>query len=155
MMKLLLTVLLGGVVACGGHNPPQTSPTPSRSQGLGAASPREAVDLFFASVRSQDLQAMSLVWGTVKGPARDNMERTELEKREILLQCYFTNDSYLITDETQPSEGRRMFHVELTRGQVKRSPAVFTVRGPAGRWYVENLEIAVVRDFCTGTSIRK
>lgn len=98
---------------------------------------------------------MSLVWGTVKGPARDNMDRPELEKREILLQCYFTNDSYSIADESTPSEGRHVFHVNLTRGQLKRSPAVYTVRGPAGRWYVENLEIAAVRDFCAGTSAPK
>jgi len=47
------------------------------------------VDQFLAAVKAQDLQAMSVVWGTSKGPARDQLERSELEKREIIMQgCY-------------------------------------------------------------------
>jgi len=37
---------------------------------------------------------------------------------------------------------------ELTKGKVTRQPNFFVVQGPGQRWYVANMEIAVVRDFC-------
>jgi hypothetical protein len=98
---------------------------------------------------------MSRVWGTAKGPARDNMDRAELEKREILLQCYFTHDSYAVVGESPGAGGRRIFQVQLTRGKATRTPAVYTIQGPNGRWYVENLEMAAVRDFCTEANARR
>ena len=104
---------------------------------------------FFAAVHAADLQAMSAVWGTAKGPARDNMDRTELEKREIILQCYFNYDRFRVLNESPAADGRRIIHVELTRAGNTRTPAVYTVQGPSGRWYVENLDIAAVRDFCS------
>jgi hypothetical protein len=41
-----------------------------------------------------------------------------------------------------------MVRIELERGGVTRTPVIYTVRGPGGRWYVENLDIAAVKDFC-------
>ena len=38
--------------------------------------------------------------------------------------------------------------VELQRDGKTRTPVVYTVLGPGGRWYVENLDIAAVKDFC-------
>lgn len=103
---------------------------------------------FFAAVHAQDLQAMGAVWGTTAGPARETMDRTELEKREVILQCYFNFDTFRILSTQPAQEGRQVVRVELTRGGKTRTPTVFTVPGPNGRWYVENLDIAAVRDFC-------
>lgn len=91
---------------------------------------------------------MSLVWGTSKGPARDNMDRGELEKREVILQCYFNSDTFRVVGESPTSDIRRMVRVELQRNGRTRNPVVYTVMGPAGRWYVENLDLAAVKDFC-------
>src|SRR5579871_5474586 len=41
----------------------------------GAATPRKAVDDFLAAIHAKDLQAMSMVWGTDHGPARDAINR--------------------------------------------------------------------------------
>jgi hypothetical protein len=106
------------------------------------------VERFFAAVHAQDLQAMSQVWGTSKGAARDNMDRNELEKREVILQCYFNYDTFRVTSENPTSATRRMVHVELQRDSKTRNPVIYTVMGPGGRWYVENLDIAAVKDFC-------
>jgi hypothetical protein len=143
MKKLLLALALGGLAAC--HAGP---PSTAVDTGPGSPTPEGAVQRFFAAVHAADLQAMSNVWGTAKGPARDNMDRAELEKREIILQCYFNHDSFRVLGESPAAEGRRIVRVELTRAGRTREPAVYTVQGPGGRWFVENLDIAAVRDFC-------
>jgi hypothetical protein len=144
MKKLLLAVLVMGTAAC-------ASAPPSRSGvevAPGAKSSVAAVERFFAAVHAQDLQAMSQVWGTSRGAARDNMDRAELEKREVILQCYFNYDSFRVLGESPTSEVRRMVRVELERGGKTRDPVIYTVLGPNGRWFVENLDIAAVKDFC-------
>ena len=135
-----------------GAPPARTNPAPSaprNESGLtGAASPRAAVLDFLAAVKAQDIQAMSVIFGTNRGPSRDNMDRSELEKRLIILQCYFSNDKFRITDETPGEGGHRIFTVELTKGTNIRTPRFYSIAGPGGRYYVDNMEIAAVRDFC-------
>jgi hypothetical protein len=99
-------------------------------------------------VKAQDIQAMGAIFGTARGPARDNMNRDELEKRLIILQCYFNHDKFRIVDEMLGEGGHRVVGVELTRGTVTRSPKFYAIAGPGGRYYVDNMEIAAVRDFC-------
>lgn len=120
----------------------------------GAATPRLAVEQFLAAAHAGDLQAMSVVFGTDKGAARDNIQWNELEKREIILQCFFNADSYRIVSENAGADAHRVVRAQLTKGNVSRQPNFFVIQGPGGRWYVDNMEIAVVRDFCgqsTGT----
>ncbi len=124
--------------------------TPSRSNEhfTGAATARGAVEDFLNAVKAQDIQAMSVIFGTRNGPSRDNIERSELEKRLIILQCYFSHDKYRIVDESLGEGGHRVVSVELTRGGNTRSPRFYAIAGPSNRFYVDNMEIAAVRDFC-------
>lgn len=145
MKKLLLAFVVVGALACHTAAPPSTSTVDNTP---GAKTSTAAVERFFTAVHAQDLQAMSLVWGTSKGSARDNMERAQLEKREVILQCYFNYDTFRVLGESPTSEIRRMVRVELQRDGRTRTPTVYTVLGPNGRWYVENLDIAAVKDFC-------
>lgn len=117
----------------------------------GAAAPRRAVEMFLAAVKAQDLQAMSVVWGTEKGPARDQMERTELDKREIIMQTCYDHDRYQILDETPATNGARYVRVAITRGQKTKNPKFLTVRGPSDRWYVSDADFGAMRELC-GTS---
>ena len=144
MKKLLLGIVLSGSVACATAAPH----TAGIDMTPGAKTSAGAVERFFAAVHAQDLQAMSLVWGTEKGAARDNMPRSELEKREVILQCYFDYDQFRVLSESPTSETRHMVRVELRREGRVRTPVVYTVMGPGGRWFVENLDIAAVKDFC-------
>lgn len=91
---------------------------------------------------------MSTVFGTSKGPARETMDRTELEKREIILACYFNHDTSRTLGEGAGLEGHRDVRVELKKGNLTRQTTFYTVRGPGDRWYVDNMDIAAVRDFC-------
>ena len=76
------------LAACGGPN--TTGPL------TGAPAPRTAIEQFLAAVRAQDLQAMSVIWGSEKGPARDLIERRELEKRELIMQCMLAHERFRI-----------------------------------------------------------
>ncbi len=117
-------------------------------QLTGAAAPQLAVEEFLRAVNAKDLQAMSKVFGTNNGPARETMDRTELEKREIILACYFQHDSARVLGEMAGSQGHRDIRVELKKGNNTRQTTFYTIKGPGGRWYVDNMDIAAVRDFC-------
>lgn len=120
----------------------------SNGQLTGGASPQLATDQFLKAVHAGDLQAMSTVFGTKNGPARETMDRTELEKRETILACYFNHDTYRVLGESSGQTDHRDVHVELHKGNLIRLTTFYTIRGPGGRWYVDNMDIAGVRDFC-------
>ncbi len=127
---------------------PAPAPSPVNSNVTGGASPRTAVEAFLTAVRAQDIQAMSVIFGTNRGPARDNMDRDELEKRLVILQCYFNHDKFRILRDLPGDAGHRIVVAEVTRGTNVRTPSFYTIAGPGGRFYVDNMEIAAVRDFC-------
>jgi len=136
-----------------GKEPAKTTPqpvlTPRADNGMtGAATARGAVTEFLDAVKAQDIQAMSVIFGTRSGPSRDNMDRSQLEKRLIILQCFFSNDKFRILDETLGESGHRVITVELTKGGNVRTPRFYAIAGPSNRFYVDNMEIAAVRDFC-------
>jgi hypothetical protein len=156
--KLLLPLLV--LAACTRATTTTTTGTgaPTATTGaqlVGASTPRMAVEQFLAAVRAQDLQAMSAVFGTTRGPSRDNMDREQLDKRLIILQCYFYHDKFRILGENPGEGGHRVFLVELTRGRLTRSPRFYTIEGPGDRWFVDNMEIAAVREFCRESGTMK
>ena len=91
---------------------------------------------------------MSVIFGTKSGPSRDNMDREELEKRLVILQCYFNHEKFRILGESPGESGHRVIKAELTKQSVTRAPNFYAIQGPGSRWYVDNMEIAAVRDFC-------
>jgi hypothetical protein len=150
VLRAVFVLALPTAIACHSSQP-STSVTPSSERGsneTGARTPSGAVQLFFDAVHAGDLQAMSVTWGTKDGPTRDHIPHDELEKREVILQCYFSHDSYRILGPTLDDQGGKSFKVELTRGPRTRTTTVSTIEGPGRRWYVQSLDIAAVRDFC-------
>ena len=115
----------------------------------GASTARGAVVKFFDAVHEADLQAMGMAWGTTQGASRETIPTNELEKREIVMQCYFAHDTYTIGEETPGQGGQRTFRVSLRRKDLVRTTTVTTIQGPKSRWFVETLDIAAVRDMCT------
>ena len=138
MKRLALLLILA--LAC--------RPKPAGTGVTGAASPKAAVEQFLNSVRAQDLQAMSAIWGNDKGPARDQFPREEVEKRELIMQCYFAHDSFRIVREMDHRPANRTFEVEMKKGNLTRTTMFSTSKGPGSRWYVDNGEMDPVKDFC-------
>ena len=131
---LLLLVLLG---ACRPRGGPED----------GAATARGAVDAFMSSARSQDLQAMASVWGNQRGPARDQWPERELEMRAMALMCFFNHESYRVLSETQ-GESQRAIVVEMRKGPMQAQVNFTTVRGPGGRWFVQEAPVEGLTQFC-------
>ncbi len=141
MRKLIGVALVIALSGC--------SRTPAPSVGVtGASAPRLAVDQFLAAVKAQDLQAISVVWGTAKGPARDQMERTELERREIIMQQCYAHDRYRIVEEGPSPGGERFVKVEIARGRQTATPTFAVVKGPSDRWFVRDAGIGAMSALC-------
>lgn len=142
-MKKLSLVLLLLAAAC-----QTTSSTivPPASAGPG---PRVALDQFLAAVRAKDLQAMSAAWGNKEGPVRESkvMTRDEVERRELILLCYFKHDKYRVLAEQPAVDDERVLQVELTKGTISRTTNFFLAHGP-DRWYVRSADLEPVRDLC-------
>jgi hypothetical protein len=137
--KLLIGLLLAA--ACTSRS---TSTVPTE-----AAGPRPALDAFLSAVRAQDLQAMSNVWGTKDGPVRDSkrMTRDEMERRELILMCYFKHDKYRVLQDQPAPDGERVMRVELTRGTIVRTTNFYLTKGD-DRWYVRSADVEPVKDLC-------
>ncbi len=125
----------------------------SRSAGpgaqlTGAAAPRLAAEQFMKAVAAQDLQAMSVVWGTDKGAARDQLDRGELDRRLIMIQSCYAHDRYVIGEETPGPAGHRFIKVAITRGRRSKSPNFELVKGPSDRWYVQDADFAAMQELC-------
>jgi hypothetical protein len=101
---------------------------------LGAPSAKEAATMFMGAVKAQDLQAMGAVWGSEQGAARDHMDRTELDKRLVILQSCYDHDRAQILDEQAGPNGQRVVRVQVTRGGKTKVPQfkVARVRPTAG-----------------------
>lgn len=136
------TSLPGGAVA------PSVGESPS---AIGASSSRAVVESFLKAVNAQDLQAMSGLWGNAKGLARDQLKREELEKRLIVMQCLIQHDTVTFPEDRGRLQtgGRQEFLVELTKGKIVARTTITAVAGPGGRWLVEDVDVAKLRDFCS------
>ncbi len=117
---------------------------------VGAGSSRAAVEGFMAAVKATDLQAMSTIWGNEKGPGRNQFKRDELEKRLIVMQCLLQHDRFTFLDDTPQLQtgGRQAWPIQITRRRVTAKTKLTTVRGPGGRWFLSDADLAPLRDLC-------
>jgi len=93
---------------------------------------------------------MAIAWGTARGPARDQFDRTELDKRLIVMAGCYDSEKHRIIDEQPGDNGKRVLRVELTKGTVTKTPRFTTVKGPSDRWYVEDADFAAVTTLGVG-----
>jgi hypothetical protein len=142
----LIALAASLIAACGG------SAGSSHGQMTGAAAPRLAVEQFMAAARAQDLQAFSSIWGTEKGAARDVVDRSQLEKRELTMMCYLTHDKFEIGSEVTPKPTEHDFQVQLIRGNLAKETKVTVVQGPSERWYVQDVQLEPLQALCSGAS---
>jgi hypothetical protein len=125
------------------------SATPS-SNASGAATAREALNLFLASAKAQDLQAMSNIWGSSSGSARtgSTMTADQLEQREIIMMKCLRHDSFTVVGETPAAGGERVFAVELKLGTLAPRTDFTATLATDGRWYVRTLDLPRLQQIC-------
>ena len=153
--KLALPVIAAALFTAGCATTPSpgaAGPAPSAGSNLtGETTSRRAVETFMRAVKAQDLQQMATAWGTAKGPARDLMSRDDLEKRLIIMQCNMDHDafSFLEASPRLQTGGRHEYLVEIRKDRLKAKTTFTTVPGPSQRWYVEIVDMAPLKDFCS------
>jgi hypothetical protein len=154
MRKMLIAVALLGVGACVSSRPSSSSSSSARPVDAltvgGATTPKGAVEGFLAAVKSQDLQGMSQYWGTEQGLARDQMSRDQLEKRLVVMQCSMAHDAWqYVNDGNRLVNSREQdLRVELRQKNLKAQTSVTLVKGPSDRWFVKNVDLAPLNQFC-------
>lgn len=154
-MKKLITAVVVLCSACHSTSSvtttstaPASAPVVSGNQ-TGAADPILAIRGFLAAAKAQDIQALGALWGDAQGPARDRMERSEVEKRELVMACYLKHDRYAIIGDAPNPGGTRAVVVSLTLGELTRSANFDVVQGPGRRWYVQNVDLKALQEFCS------
>jgi hypothetical protein len=143
--KLLIGLML--LAACTTRTTVQQPVNTSVSVASGA---RPALDAFLAAIRAKDLQALGANWGDKEGAIRDSkrISREDLEKRELLLMCYFAHDSFTVLNDEPVANGERKLTVRLTKGTMSRTTDFFLTSAP-DRWYVRSGNVEPVRDLCS------
>lgn len=147
-----VAVLVSGCAAGTGGS--GAAPAPSRTDGavaaVGAADATQAVERFMTAVKGQDLQGMSILWGTSRGAARDLMEREELEKRLIIIQCKLDHASWAFAEDRPRlmAGGKQDFRLRIRQKQSEATTSFTTILGPDNRWFVEIVDLEPLRDFC-------
>jgi hypothetical protein len=144
-VKKLATVLLISVAACHRGAAPAGSPGGSAT---GASSPEAAVNAFIAAAKAQDLQAMSAVWGTARGPVRATMPRDEMDKRLIVMIGMMCQDSARTMSRSPAPQSMQFVRVEMKRAERAVQLNFTTVEGPSSRWYVWDFENSRLQAFC-------
>ena len=162
MKKLAIAVLVVlSAAACrrqaivtSAPTPPGQS-TPTTANTVGGANGRDAVQKLLAAAKAQDIQAMSIYWGTANGPARDdrqNMTVENMEQRLIYMARCLRHDTYTIRGETAIVGGERQFTVELRYRGGGATEDFVTTPGPGGRWFVSKFDVVKLNTICTAST---
>jgi hypothetical protein len=127
-----------------------STPAPLAGGAGGAATSRDAIDAFMGAVKVQDLQTMSAVWGTSRGPAREQIEREELEKRLIIIQCKLDHETWSYAEDRPRllAGGKQEFRVRLKQKQAEAVTSFTTILAGDGKWYVEIVDLEPLGEFC-------
>jgi len=136
-MRIILAVLLTVVVtACTRVRVVEPVAPAVGTSATGGATSRAALDAFFAAIRKEDIQAISVVWGSKQGAARDRMPRDEMETRILIMQCDYSHDAVRVVNTPRQKTDSVFYRVELTKSGRTQQSDVITVTGPQSRWYV-------------------
>jgi hypothetical protein len=145
--KLAILLLLVAATSCR-RQVVVTSPPPSDPNAPGAATPREAVQRFMSAAKAQDLQAMSIIWGTSAGPARSTMGQQEIEQREVVMMGCLKHDDFRIASEGPAANRERVLGVDVRFRDLTRSTNFYATPGPSNRWFVRSFDMESLRDIC-------
>jgi hypothetical protein len=154
-VRKLAIVLLLVMVGCKRQVSVTTAPSSAATanpNATGAATHRDALARFMQAAKVQDVQAMSNVWGTTRGPARNDrtyMSVEAMEQRIIYMMRCLRHDSYAILGETPATGDKRIFSVQIKYGPLTVVTDFTTTPGPEGRFYLESLDLPKMNTICS------
>jgi hypothetical protein len=150
LVGCLMLAMAGAACSRSGGGGTASAPAPLRGAMGGSSTSREAVEGFMRAVKGQDLQTMGALWGTSRGPARDQLDREQLEKRLIIIQCKLDHSTWSF-DEERPrllAGGKQEFRVRLRQASVQAVTSFTTILAADQRWYVEIVDLEPLGEFC-------
>lgn len=139
MRKLIIGVMLAAAAGCRTSAPIASGvATPAMPTGslTGASNPRAAIEAFMSAVSAEDLQALAAIWGTPNGPARSQMDMTQLQQRELTLLCYMAHDSYSVLSDAPALHGTRTYAVQVKYKTITHVGQFNVGQASDGRFYV-------------------
>ncbi len=133
--RLWLAALCTVTVAACGH---------SSSGYMAPSSPEAAVTAFLDAVHANSLDRMSELWGSSRGPAREHMDHTTLERRLTVIKIYLRHDRFTILEANaqtlSTSPDQRVVRVRLSRDGC--TPVVpFTMERYGRGWLVSDIDL--------------
>ena len=129
---VLATVLALG---CGGGRASQTPVPQTLSQAL---------DQFLGAVKANDLNRMSQLWGTDRGPAADWMQPGDLRKKLTVIQIYLNHTGYRVVEgpiAAPANSNVRTFRVELQHRDCNHVQPIDLMRTRSGGWLVFDVHL--------------
>jgi len=113
----------------------------------GAPAPGSAVESFLLLVDARDYSGMGWVFGTSAGPVLRRDPPSLVEQRMYGIAELLTHDGFAVGGGSPlPGRGGNALRYEVALSAGTRSYLVpFTaVRGPRGRWYVEDIGLEAI-----------
>lgn len=135
-MRRLMALFTVLAVGCGGGGGQTQVPIP--------ATMNDALGQFLDAAHANDIQKMSRLWGTSRGPASEWMSDSTLSKRMLVVQRYMSANGYRIVEGPLAVPGhadRRLFRVELQRQQCLHMQPIELVQAKRGGWLVYDVHL--------------
>lgn len=132
-------ILLLLAACAGGMRPP--------AGGAGAPAPTVAVERFLQLAGEREYLGMGWLFGTATGAVLERDPAAEVEQRMFALATLLQNEGYEVgTGTSVPGRvgAAQRFDVRLRRGGREHSVPIVAVRGPGGRWLVEQVDVEAV-----------
>lgn len=128
------------IAACaGGLRPPPA--------GAGAPAPAAAVERFLQLAGEREYLEMGWLFGTAEGAVLARDPASEVEQRMFALATLLQNEGYEVgTGTSVPGRvgAAQRFEVRLRRGERQHTVPLVAVRGPGGRWLVEQVDVEAI-----------
>lgn len=118
------------------------------SRGIpGGPAPAAAAESFMRMAAEKDYAGMARVFGTAKGPISGRDPAGDVERRMYALASVLQNEGFTIRGE-EPVPGRVgaavRSMVRITHNGRATDVPFTMVRGPEGRWFVEEIAVEAV-----------
>jgi hypothetical protein len=128
------------LAACGGS-------LRAPADGPGSAEPVAAVERFLNLAAVPDYIEMGWMFGTDRGPIIRRDPQGDVERRMYAIATVLKNDEHEIRSH-RPVPGRTGSAVEvnvaLRQGQRDHLVPFTVVRGPGGRWFIEQVRLEAI-----------
>jgi len=124
------------LVACGGGGGAEVAAVQP------ANTPSAAVREFMRAVADSNLDKMAMLWGTAKGPAARTRQPADYERRIVIMQSYLSHDdSRILSDTPEASEGQHTLQVELRRQACTWTVPFGAVQLGDRSWIVQRIDL--------------